>query len=116
MEKRTPEPSTGSIHLTKNSKNFFMFFVPPLTEKENFHLPMTTAAKELENLEYPGGTVKKFRMPGIESVHKVDDVFLSYSKEIAIFLNRVFDGQVHLMQDDTPISTSNAVRVDQVEQ
>ena len=103
MEKQQSEESQGKVILAKSLKNYFMFFVPPLSERQNFDLPMTTVAREIENREYPGATVKKFKNPGVENVQRADEIFITYSHEVSQFLGRIFDGYVHLMAVESEI-------------
>ncbi|MEI8338372.1 MAG: hypothetical protein WCF91_00370 [bacterium] len=103
MEKHQAKEPQGKVILAKSLKNYFMFFVPPLSERQNFDLPMTTVAREIENREYPNGTVKKFKKPSVENVQRADEIFVTYSHEVSQFLDRAFDGYVHLMAVDSDI-------------
>ncbi|MEI6755445.1 MAG: hypothetical protein WCK80_00295 [bacterium] len=116
MEKKQSVESQGNVYLSKTLKNYYMFFVPPLTDRENFDLPITTVVNELENREYPGGTVKKFKKPGVENVQRADEIFVTYSQEVSQFLGRVFDGSVHFMVVESEISQTKPQGIEHLDQ
>lgn len=103
MESNRQPSNTGSVQVAKSLENYFMFFVPPLTEIEAFNMPTTTAAKELEHRDYPNGTAIKYRHPRFPEDRKSDEVFINYAAEVSAFLKRSFDGVVHFAPLDSDL-------------
>ena len=103
MPEKSKTPTQGSVQVAKSLKNYFMFFVPPLTDMESFHMPTTTVAHPVKHQNYENGTAIKYRHPRLPEVHKSDDMFINYGTEVASFLKRSFDGVVHFIPLDSDI-------------
>jgi len=103
VEKINQQPNSGSVQVAKSLENYFMFFVPPITDVEAFNMPSTTAARELEHRDYPNGTVIKYRHPRFPEDRKSDEIFINYAAEVSNFLKRSFDGVVHFVPLDSDV-------------
>lgn len=103
MTNKHNQPAKGTVQVAKSLENFYMFFVPPITDMEAFHMPSTTAVKEIQHQNYTNGTAIKFRHPRLPDEHKSDEIFINYAKEVSDFLKRSFDGIVHFVPLDSDI-------------
>lgn len=103
MPKKPETPSRGTVQVAKSLNNFYMFFVPPISDMEAFNMPTTTAVKEIQHQDYPNGTAIKFSHPRLPHESKSDEIFINYAREVSAFLKRSFDGLVHFVPLESDI-------------
>jgi len=101
MSNSENKPNKGSVQVAKSLENFYMFFVPPISDIEAFNMPTTTAAQEIQHQDYPNGTAIKYKHPRMPDDRKSDEIFVNYALEVAAFLKRSFDGVVHFVPLDS---------------
>jgi len=94
-----------SVRVAKSMRNYFMFFVPPITEQQAFEMPTTTAAREISYKHVPSpqdAEVKhilgiKYKHPKFSDERGSDEVFINYALEVSTFLRRTYDGTVEFV-------------------
>jgi len=103
MSNHENSSSQGSVQVAKSLDNFYMFFVPPISDEEAFNMPTTTAAQEIQHQDYLNGTAIKYKHPRMPDDRKSDEIFINYALEVAAFLKRSFDGVVYFVPLDSDI-------------